>query len=317
MEIRQYEPIRDSEALLTLWDAALGDSWPQTPDILTRGISGREHRREEDHLVATVDGNVVGCVGVHVIRNGELDEPEGNLSMLLVAAQYHGWGIGSALHDAALLHLRQAGARGVTFGGGPSYLWQGVPSNLPRAVAFFKHRGWHFTHTSYDLTQYLRGYSTPAHIHERSRSAGITTAVATEAEAPDLLRFEASEFPEWSSHFARVAQMGDYDDLLVARTREGKIVGSLIMYGAWSHPERLDVRWKTLLGNDVGALGVVGVAAATRGRGIGSELVARGSEILQARGVGTCFIGWVVLTEFYAKLGYTAWRSYEMARRRL
>ncbi len=87
MEIRQYEPIRDSEALLTLWDAALGDSWPQTPDILTRGISGREHRREEDHLVATVDGNVVGCVGVHVIRNGELDEPEGNLSMLLVAAQ--------------------------------------------------------------------------------------------------------------------------------------------------------------------------------------------------------------------------------------
>ncbi len=88
---------------------------------------------------------------------------------------------------------------------------------------------------------------------------------------------------------------------------------ALILYGPWSHEERSDVRWRALLGEDVGALGVVGVAREHRGRGIGLGLVARGSEILKARGARVGLIVWVVLLEFYAKLGYSPWRSYEMA----
>jgi beta-N-acetylhexosaminidase len=63
----------------------------------------------------------------------------------------------------------------------------------------------------------------------------------------------------------------------------------------------------------VGALGTVGVAAARRGQGIGLALVARGSEILKEQGINQCHISWVVLLDFYGKLGYRTWRSYKMS----
>lgn len=66
------------------------------------------------------------------------------------------------------------------------------------------------------------------------------------------------------------------------------------------------------LGKSVGAIGCVGVAANMQGQGIGIALVARATELLIERGVEICSIDWVVLTDFYAKLGYTVWRGYDM-----
>ncbi len=313
MAVRSYHTDRDFEQVFGLWRAALGSRWPVTRQLLARSISGHEPEQAGHHLVATAEDRVVGFVGAQLDRSEGEDHPAGTIPMLLVASRYQGRGIGTVLHDAALDRLRAAGARSIGLGGGHDYLWQGVPSDLPGALAFFRNRDWRFAHRSHDLTRDLGSYSTPAYIHERGRSAGVTTAVATASDVPALLEFEGREFPEWRSHYARVATLGDYDDLLVARDAGGKIVGSLITYGPWSHEERSDVRWRTLLGEDVGALGAVGVAGEHRGRGIGLGLVARGSEILKSRGAGLCFIGWVVLLEFYAKLGYSPWRSYEMA----
>ena len=61
-----------------------------------------------------------------------------------------------------------------------------------------------------------------------------------------------------------------------------------------------------------GAIGCVGVAEAERGRGIGLGLVARASELLRDQGLTSCYIDWVFLTEFYARLGYEKWRAFQM-----
>ena len=71
--------------------------------------------------------------------------------------------------------------------------------------------------------------------------------------------------------------------------------------------------WTRLLGDDCGGLGAVGVAAGVRGQGIGTALVARGSDVLRERGVGNSCIGWTWLVDFYGRLGYRPWRSYAMS----
>lgn len=72
-----------------------------------------------------------------------------------------------------------------------------------------------------------------------------------------------------------------------------------------------------MLGPDMSTIGCVGVAAEHQGAGIGTAMVARASEVLRDRGVGTCHIGWTTRAGFYGWLGYRHWRSYAMFRRDL
>ena len=309
--IRPFRADRDARVLPNLWNANLGADWPVSPEVLARATWAHGSYREGDLLVAVSSDAVVGFVSTHPEWGGA----GGHLSLLLVDSQHRRRGIGAALHDAALGHLREAGARSIALGGAGEYLWPGMPLALPDAMPFFHRRGWRFTHECHDLTQRLAGYTTPVAVRERGRAAGGVVAPAAEADRPQILAFVAREFPEWLPYYTRVVDLGDYDDLLLARDTIGAILGVLMLYGAWSHPERNDVRWKTLLGQDAGALGVVGVAEAARGKGIGTALVARASEILRERGAGTGFVGWVWAVEFYARLGYRPWRSYAMAER--
>ncbi len=311
IHIRPFRAECDARALPILWNANLGTDWPVSPEVLARATWAHASYREGDLLVAVLGDRVVGFVATHPDRHGT----GGNLSLLLVDSGHRRKDIGTALHDAALGHLREAGARSVVLGGGGDYLWPGVPLALPSAVPFFQRRGWRFTHECHDLTQRLAGYATPVAILKRGQAAGVVVAPGAEADGSQILAFVAREFPEWLSYYARVVDLGDHDDLLLARDASGAILGVLMMYVAWSHPERNDVRWKTLLGQDAGALGVVGVAEAARGHGIGTALVAHASEILRERGAGTGFVGWVWSVEFYARLGYRPWRSYAMGER--
>lgn len=89
------------------------------------------------------------------------------------------------------------------------------------------------------------------------------------------------------------------------------------MYSPRSHSQRLDVRWKGLLGEDVGAVGIVGVAPAARRRSVGHALVARASETVRTRGARHCFIGWAWMVGLYGDLGYRIWQTYRMSRREL
>ncbi len=81
--------------------------------------------REWGHIhVAVMDGALVGAVGVN---------PAGVIWMLYVLPGYQGCGVGSALYDAAIGALKQAGRR--------KALLEVLAAN-ESAVAFYRARGW-------------------------------------------------------------------------------------------------------------------------------------------------------------------------------
>jgi len=303
-KIQPYDASSDLASAFTLWQTTVGREWPIDFTRFKQVLAAPNAH----HFVAKEDGQLIGFAAT--ARSPSWDAQAGHLQLLLVAPSWQDRGLGSALHDAALQHFRATGANIAQLGGLVPRFWCGLPENLPAARAFFSKRGWEFDQPVYDLVQDLRQYTTPPAIYQRIADQGITLATGCEEDVPEILAFEQREFPNWLHHYERCARLGDYRDMLYARNQEGRIVGTLLMYTPQSHETRTDVVWRVLLGYDAGAMGAVGVAPSEQGRGTGIALVARASDLLKERGVRNCYIDWVELTAFYAKLGYAKWRAF-------
>jgi len=314
--IRPYRPAAHEEAIVGLWQATFERTWPLTLDTFRRVTVGTPLYRDGDHFVAEDAGACVGFVSTQIDHDAS-PPPTGHIGMLLVAPARHRQGMGRALHASALAHLRQAGARRAQLGGGDAYLWPGIPSGQRSAIAFFRSCGWDYAETTYDLVQDLPGYVTHPAIHRRIAAQGIDVATAGPGSVAETLTFVARESPSWEGAYRSVAALGDYADFVLARDRDGRIIGSSIVCTPRSHPQRIDMRWKTLLGADAGAIGVVGVAASARGQGVGHALVARASEVLRDRQARVGFIGWAWMVGLYGELGYRVWQEYLMGGRAL
>lgn len=303
-KIQPFDASIDMASAFTLWQITVGRAWPIDFTRFKQILSAPDAQ----HFVAKEHGQLIGLAAT--ARSLSWDSQVGHLQLLLVAPSWQRQGLGSALHEAALQHFRATGAQIVQLGGLVPRFWCGLPGNLPDARAFFSKLGWEFDHPVYDLVQDLRQYTTPLAIYRRISDQGITLATGREEDVPEILTFEQREFPNWLRHYERCARLGDYQDILCARNQDGRIVGTLLMYTPQSHETRTDVVWRVLLGYDAGAMGAVGVAPSEQGRGTGIALVARASDLLKARGVRNCYIDWVEITDFYAKLGYAKWRAF-------
>jgi GNAT superfamily N-acetyltransferase len=301
LRLRALDPGRDRPLLERLWERALGPVWPPLPgglDIVRHGIVAERHRGGRGGQ-APEGSQALGMVAL---------DPAGSIRLLLVDPAVQRQGVGTRLLEAGLERLGALGAGTVALGsGGDDYIWPGVPDDLPAAAGFFAARGWRYDHTVIDLTADLRRYEAPSGVGERPRRAGVSLQVLAERDRAEVLAFEAATFPEWVVWFERLEA-----SVLVARDRAGGVVGTLLFSG----PPGATI-YEPLLGRDAGTIGCVGVAAAARGAGVGSAMVAKASELLRDAGTRACHISWTQRERFYARLGYVPWRRYHMASRAL
>lgn len=283
--IRPFAPASDREWAEGLWVAAMPPWWP----LLPAGIA-----MIADGLVAETGAGPVGLAAVDMA---------GSIPLILVHPACQGRGIGTGLLGAALDMLRAGGAGEVMAGsGGGAYIWPGVPADLPAAVAFFTARGWRHGHDTLDLVMDLAGYQPPPAAAARAASAGVSLALASQGDMAEVVAFEAANFPQWVRWFS--AGQGD---ALIARDSAGSIAGSLLLDGPGA-----DTVFAPMLGPAAGTIGCVGVAPQLQGRGIGTALVTRASQVLSQAGTRACHIGWAASETFYRRAGYKPWRRYAM-----
>jgi beta-N-acetylhexosaminidase len=287
--LRPFRPTADRALVETLWRTAMPPAWPLLPAGVTM---------LNDGLIALAETQPVGFVAADLA---------GSIPLILVDPAHQRCGIGTALLDAALRRLSEADATEVTAGsGGSSYIWPGVPLDLPAAVSFFTAHGWEHRHDTLDLVADLHGYQSPATAYDRVTQASVTITVATMSQSPAVLAFETATFPSWARWFQPSDQT-----ILIATDSAGAIAGTLLFQG----PDA-DTVFSPLLGPDAGTIGCVGVAPRQQGHGIGTAMVTRASEILRDAGTRSCHIGWTDRESFYTRAGYHPWRRYRMFRRR-
>ena len=187
---------------------------------------------------------------------------------------------------------------------------------LPEAWSFFRAQGWTEQERSFDLVRALAGYSTPSGIYERLGPT-ITIRQASSADAAAILTFEGQHFPHWLVHYQRVLGSGGAADVVVAEESSQGIVGTSFIEDPRAAWWQDDIRWLSLLGEQTGGIGPLGVAEPMRAQGIGLALAARVTEALCERGLTNSYIGWTWLVDWYGRLGYQVWQEYIMAWRQL
>jgi GNAT superfamily N-acetyltransferase len=284
--IRPFQATADREYVERLWRAAMPPVWP----LLSAGIA-----QLGEGLIAEYDTGPAGFAAVDM---------GGSIPLILVDPARQRQGIGTSLLAAALDRVRSGGAAEVTAAsGGRSFIWPGVPQDLPAATGFFTSRGWRHTHDTVDLVTDLASYRPPPGAGERAASNGITISQAAEADMDSVLAFEAATFPNWMRWFPGSAG----EEVLMARDELGSIAGTLLLAGPGAGTVFLP-----MLGPAAGTIACVGVAPSRHGHGIGTALVVRASEILRQAGTRNCHIGWTTRESFYIHAGYQPWRRYSM-----
>lgn len=316
--IRAYDEEKDLKGVFDLWQSIFSETWPLRQEAFRKVTSGHRFYQPGDHWVAVEGEKIVGFASTQVARGKESEEACGGLSALFIDAGRRRQGIGRALHQAALDHLRQCGMKRALLGGAGIFrFWPGVPGNLPEAKVFFQDMGWEDFSLCFDLVRTLEDYTTPPGILEKMAIQQIDLQPARIDEIAEVLKFEEAEFPGWALEFHLKAELGAGQDILVARDARGRVVGTLLMFTPQSPYLAVNMLWQGILGEPLGGMGSVGVKESERGRGIGVALVGCASEILRERGVYASMIDYTNLDVFYGKVGYRRWRDYHHCMRDL
>jgi GNAT superfamily N-acetyltransferase len=288
VQIRPYRPAADCPWVEELWAAAMPPAWP----VLRAGIAALT-----EGLVAESGAGPVGFAAV---------DRAGSIPLILVQPRAQHRGVGTRLLAETADVLRAAEVTRVqAASGGSSYIWPGVPRDIPGAVPFFVACGWRHSHDVVDMIADLGRYRPPDLTGQRRAEPEIRLIRASQADTDAVLAFENSTFPSWVRWFEATGE-----HILTARDANADIAGTLLFDGPGA-----DTVFAPMLGPAVGTIGCVGVTPRLHGRGIGTALVVHASQLLSQAGTRACHIGWTTRESFYRRCGYQAWRRYAMLSR--
>ncbi|MFK7694577.1 GNAT family N-acetyltransferase [Paenibacillus sp. HJGM_3] len=299
------------EALCALWNRELGTAFPLSLRLLRQNSFGAFPCLPAASWVAE-DAATNAPVGFVI---GKLAAPgTGHVSLLLVAGAHRRQGIGRALLARCEQGLRSAGARALEAGREPGHYMPGVPGDAYALKHLLERCGYGLGETAYDLAADFAAAPPTA----RPDHAGLTCSTlepATEADA--FVAFLRRHFAgRWADSAEACLHAGsDGREFVLLRLR-GELIGFCRVNDEHSPRLAANVYWNGVFPPGTsGGIGPLGIAEAHRGQGYGLAAVQAGVHVLRARGYRTIVIDWTTHLDFYAKLGFRPWRSYDAYRK--
>ncbi|MCC6731130.1 MAG: GNAT family N-acetyltransferase [Chthonomonadales bacterium] len=264
--------------------------------------------------VARIGGAVAGfalAIARRVpLEDAPPDPDRGYVTLLAVAPEARGRGVGSALLADAEAYLEARGRRvALVSPYAPGYWTPGVDVRAyPEALRFLAARGYSEVYRPVAMDCALPGLSRPAWVHEREAmlaAEGVRAAPCSAEQLPALLAFLAREFPgDWQRLAREAAASAETGDraarLWTAAGAGGEVLG-------FSH-------------HDGERFGPIGVAAAHRGRGLGQVLMYKTLEAMRAEGLHAAWFLWSddrTAERLYAAAGFRETRRFAVMRKEL
>jgi GNAT superfamily N-acetyltransferase len=220
------------------------------------------------------------------------------IMLLCVKESDRGQGVGSKLLKAAekeiFAHFSE-----VVLGNTPShYLYPGAPI---AAKTFFEKRGYTVDWECYDMMIDMNdGVWRDAPCYDGDEFV-FKTASAENAEA--LRAFGETIYEVWGGIYAASEKV-----IIAVEKKSGRIVGAITVDDFCpmnaSFPE-------------AGGFGCVGISEDFRRHGLGMRICAEAIKELTAMGKNRCFIGYLVLTKWYGKLGAKIIARYAMGGKKI
>ncbi len=315
--IRAYAPA-DADAVLRLWEAAIGARYPLRADVLELSLAA-DPTATVRAAVAEVGDRIAGFAFAGACLDGEPElERLGDrvwLQTVIVSPDQRRRGLGRALVRTVAGMGRDLGANEVQTGGGLHYLWPGVPDDLADAGPFLEALGFAFDpHVSYDLRGDVSGVRVDPTTVRVLAAAGSTVVPAGPADREPLLAFILAEFgPEWwhDTRYFLDAGGSPADELLLVDA-DRTIRGFARIHLPGSRPPGWPMFWRGAAPS-AGGLGPIGVAESLRGRGLGRALLVSALDRLRTLGASDVVIDDTTLLGYYGPHGFSPWMTYRHA----
>ena len=311
------------QQVLAIWNAALGERFPLSPELFLQNGVCDPHVRPEGCWLATLprypDG--VGFCLAKVVReplgaDGWLPQ-RGWVSLLAVHPAYQRRGIGTALLARAEQYLRAQQRTVITLGGDPNHFLPGVPAG-GGTLEFFRRAGYVFVDDAYDLRRTIGTPAAPMPGSPPPVESGVMIRPLEEADTAGLLTFLDEVFPgRWRYTVGRVLQHGGSIGDVMGVVSGARVVGFAQLYHPHSRWIGPSVAWTWGRGRRTGGLGPMGLAPSFRGRGLGLALLDRSVRHLAQLGAEEVVVDWTGLRDFYGRLGFSTWRHYRQGEKQL
>lgn len=298
--------------LLQLWNAELGNEFPMRKELFKQNSFDDENVcRDSSAIAVDEDDQVIGFIVAKKYQETieiPMDRSSGWIQAIVVDQKTDADQVGSALLEHAEKGLEEKGANKILLGRDPWHYFPGIPSEYKEAQRWFDEKGYQRIGTSHDLIRtYEEGEEDQ--LPEISR---VEFSLVDRSEKDDLLAFLRRVFPgRWEYEAYHYFKKGGEGREFVVAKKDGKIIGFCRINDGKSPFIAQNVYWAPLFEEELGGIGPLGIDQEERGKGYGLAIVEAGVAFLRQRGIKRIVIDWTGLIDFYKKLGYDIWKSYE------
>jgi len=253
------------------------------------------------------DGSVQGFISVKrsaasLYKGPSIDQAH------LSACAYRDPKIAVDLVAEAKRILRSRGINRLIYGQDSRHFWPGCPCDFGSICGFLMVEGFEEQGQHFDMERDLSNYEAP-----KAMPDGIDfRPLSGEEDVVAMRVFMEQEFPgRWLHDVMDKIRLEESGHCVMGAFQNGKAIGfSLTQHAGQKFPIGGAV-WKRSLGQNWGAIGPIGIAAALRGYGFGDALLSASCLQLKKHGVRTCIVDWTTLEDFYGQHGFTVSRRYK------
>lgn len=321
MKIRHFH-VGDQPAVLSLWNRCMGDSFPLDAPLFEQNVLKDAHFDPSAVWVVEDErGELLAYAHAKVCKEplgsaGTLPE-QGWVGALAFEPNERGAQSARAVLQTALQWLKAQGRKRVSYGSDPAHLFPGVPAEQTLHQQILREAGFTISdHVAVDLIRDLADYRVPKKVESnlhRLRDQ-YTIHSCTPQDVPALLRFLQQEFPgRWYYETVKRLEVEETPRDILIVTHGEDVVGFCHTFHRGSRRIGPSIYWRKLLGEAYGGLGPIGLAASTRGKGLGLALLCKGVEYVKEQGAARMAIDWTDLVDFYGKIGFRVWKRYHPA----
>lgn len=299
------------DALVALWNREMGEDFPMRKELFIQNSFEDVNILWDGSKIALDDsGNVIGFVVSKCFQDDSVDhmpDKTGWIQALVVDTRSQGQGVGTYLLEHAEASLRGKGMQQILLGRDTYHYFPGVPLKYEKAAQWFTSKGYDKQKTYHDL---ICSYDMDE--VKKPSISGVHFEWLAADEHETLLTFMHRCFPgRWEYEAKTYFQAGGTGREFVVMKRADKIIGFCRVNDADSPIIAQNVYWAPLFAEEMGGIGPLGIDSAERGQGLGLAIVKAGIATLRERGITNIVIDWTDLVDFYKKLGYSVWKSYD------
>lgn len=300
------------DELVALWNKELQNRFPMRTELFRQNsFLDKNISYEGSRIVVNDEDEVIGFVIVKFLKEEtevKMRDDIGWIQAILVDSQYRNKGIGSELLKHAEAIIKQRGLKTIFLGRDMYHYLPGIPQEDQHTISWFEKRGYQHDQSNVDMT---RSYDQAEEIDWPSKP-NAEFSILQESEKEEFLGFLHRCFPgRWEHEAVLYFQEGGTGREFVVLKENGEMVGFCRINDPDSPIIMGNINWAPLFDDKLGGVGPLGVDAKKRKKGYGLAIVQAGIAFLRERGINQIVIDWTGLIDFYGKLGYEVWKSYE------